>query len=431
MSENEPEQTEQGDPPAGETAPANTDVIPGPPGLWARMRSSIRQQPSSQMVRWTAAILFALVTVGSASVAFATYDYSNRYSGLIFPGAWVAGVDLGGMNEAEAMAAVDQAIEPELTRKITLRWRGEKWRVTPKQLGARNDAKALVAAAAQTSREANFFDKARMRVLGSNNWFDESVSITYPKRALRSFLRGLGSGFDRPARDATIDYSTGWVKVVPERSGRVMRPNQTYNRLNRALDEGASSVTIVADVEPPKVRAGKFEQVLLLRIGENRLYLYEDGKITHKWTVAPGQPYYPTPTGMFEIIEKRYMPTWVNPAPDGWGAGMPASIPPGISNPLGLRALNWSADGIRFHGTTATYSLGYNASHGCVRMANEDVIELYDLVDVGTPIVSTIVAPLRPLYSPAPDPAVVEPVADQDTDEPAAQDRSSDRKKDN
>ena len=74
---------------------------------------------------------------------------------------------------------------------------------------------------------------------------------------------------------------------------------------------------------------------------------------------------------------------------------------------MGLRALNWSAPAIRFHGTAATYSLGYNASHGCVRMSNSDVIELYDIVDVGTPIVSTVVAPLKPLYTSAPDPTVV------------------------
>jgi len=92
------------------------------------------------------------------------------------------------------------------------------------------------------------------------------------------------------------------------------------------------------------------------------------------------------------------MPTWVNPSPDTWGKDLPASIPPGPNNPLGLRAINWDAPAIRFHGTQALYSLGYNASHGCVRMANEDVIELYDLIDVGTPIVSVAVAPPKPLY---------------------------------
>jgi hypothetical protein len=110
------------------------------------------------------------------------------------------------------------------------------------------------------------------------------------------------------------------------------------------------------------------------------------------------------------------MPTWVNPDPTGWGASMPLSIPPGPGNPLGLRALNWSAEAIRFHGTSATYSLGYNASHGCIRMSNTDVIQLYDMVEVGTPIVSTVVASLRPLYASAPDPTVV--AADSGSGEP-------------
>src|SRR5918995_1557032 len=112
-------------------------------------------------------------------------------------------------------------------------------------------------------------------------------------------------------------------------------------------------------------------------------------------------------TGMCSVIEKRYLPTWVNPAPDTWGKSLPESIPPGPSNPLGLRALNWSAPAIRFHGTSATYSLGFNASHGCVRMSNDDVIQLYDMIDVGTPIVSVVAGELKPLYVAAPDPTPV------------------------
>jgi hypothetical protein len=156
--------------------------------------------------------------------------------------------------------------------------------------------------------------------------------------------------------------------------------------------------------------------VLLVRIGENKLYLYEDGKITHEWTVATGQPEYMTPTGEFEVELKRYMPTWVNPAPDTWGADMPAMIPPGPGNPLGLRAINWTAPAIRFHGTSALYSLGYNASHGCVRMANEDVIELYDMIEVGTPIISVVAGPLKPMYSSSSfdDPTPVEPEAENE-----------------
>ena len=387
----------------------------------------MRYRPSSRFVRWAAASTFVAVTVGGVGVAYATYDYSNQYSGLILPGARIAGVDLGGMTEAEALVFAESAIRPQMERPVTLEWRDMTWEVTPRRLGARNDVAELVAEAAQASREASFFDKARLRVTGDRDWFDRPVAISYPQHALRSFLEGLASGFDRPARDATVDYSSGWVKLVPEHSGRKLETKQSYRRLRSALDAGASEVTLAAKTEKPKVRSGHFDQVLLLRIGENKLYLYEDGKITHRWTVATGQPVYPTPTGLYEITEKRYMPTWVNPDPTGWGAGMPASIPPGIGNPLGLRALNWSADGIRFHGTSATYSLGYNASHGCVRMANEDVIDLYDMVDVGTPIVSTIVAPLRPLYSSAPDPTVVDPEPTGEDAEPTNSDERSDK----
>jgi len=85
-------------------------------------------------------------------------------------------------------------------------------------------------------------------------------------------------------------------------------------------------------------------------------------------------------------VQKRYRPTWSNPAPNGWGKGMPASIPPGPSNPLGTRALNLNASGIRIHGTNKDGSIGRAASHGCMRMHRWDIEDLYERVEVGTPV---------------------------------------------
>jgi len=395
--------------------------------------------PGEQLRRWIFAALFVIGTVASATVAYATYDYSKQYRGKILPGTSVAGVDLGGMTLDDAKVAVRRAIEPELRQTIVFRYKERTWRVSARQLGARGDVTETVSDAAFASREASFWDKARLRMLGSHGWFDRPLAISYPRRALHGFLEGIAAGFDRPVRDATVDYSTGWVKVVPEQEGRELMRKETYRRLTRALDVGLTEVRLAVDAQKAKVKEDEFDQVLLLRIGENKLYLYEDGKIAHKWTVATGQPEYPTPTGIYEVTEKRYMPTWVNPDPEGWGASMPLSIPPGPGNPLGVRAINWSAEAIRFHGTSATYSLGYNASHGCVRMANEEVIKLYDMIDVGTPIVSTIVAPLKPMYVSAPDPTVVEEDAPTDGSSEADEDNppreegrkgGSERKKD-
>ncbi len=381
---------------------------------------SRRTQPSTRRPRFrmprlrltgataiVAVALAGLVVLGAGGVAWATYDYTKDHEGRLLPGAMIAGVHVGGLTVAQATDAVSAAIRPTLERPVTMSWEGRSWTVTPRALGARNDAEEAVAAAMRASRDTSFFDRVEMSVLGDRLDFERNVAITYPRQGVRGFVEGIAATLDREVRDAEIDYSSGWVEVTPARSGRRVMLKESRRSLMQALREGDSEADLVVKAVEPETTAKDFDQILLVRIGENKLYLYENGKITHSWSVATGLPEYATPTGIFEVTEKRYMPTWVNPSPDTWGKDLPAMIPPGPGNPLGLRALNWSAPAIRFHGTSALYSLGYNASHGCVRMSNADVIELYDLVEVGTPIVSTVVAPYKPLYAEAPDPTVV------------------------
>ena len=352
-------------------------------------------------------VLSALLVLGGGGAAYAAYDHAQDFDGRLLPGMVIAGVDVGGMDDREALAAVEAAIRPELDRVLELRWEDRSWTTTPRELGARDNSESAIAQALAASEAASFLDRVRMQVLGSEFEFENDIAISFNRKQARGFIEGIASGFDRDARDASVDYSTGWVEVVPDRTGRKVIRSKARSELMAALEDNLPIVELPVKVIKPEATTKDFEQVLLVRIGENKLYLYEDGEITHSWPVATGLPEYPTPTGQYEVTELRYMPTWVNPSPDTWGKDMPAEIPPGPGNPLGLRAINWSAPAIRFHGTSALYSLGYNASHGCVRMSNDDVIELYDMIDVGTPIVSTVVAPLRPLYASAPDPIVV------------------------
>ena len=136
--------------------------------------------------------------------------------------------------------------------------------------------------------------------------------------------------------------------------------------------------------------------MLVVHIGENRLYVYKNHKLSTTFPVATGMSRYPTPTGRYSVTQKRFMPTWYNPH-DDWSKNEPETIPPGPSNPLGLRAMNLSAPGIRIHGTPSDYSIGYNASHGCIRMHNSDVLKLYPMVPTGTTVFLTQVGPYKPL----------------------------------
>lgn len=369
-------------------------------------------------------VLLGMLVLSAAGAAYATYDYANQYEGRILPGVTIAGVEVGGMDRDEALAVVRDAVRPELRRTIEVAWEDQTWKVTPAKIGAYATAGRAVDVALAESADTSYFQKMRMSVLGDELDHSGDVAIRYPTKGARAYLEGIASSVDREVQNASLDYSSGWVKFVEAKDGRRVDVETSHKTFMKALRTGSETAPLKVKVTKPEKTTKDFDQVLLVRIGENKLYLYEDQKITHEWSVATGQPEYMTPTGLFEVELKRYMPTWVNPAPDTWGANMPATIPPGPGNPLGLRAINWTAPAIRFHGTSATYSLGYNASHGCVRMANEDVIALYDMIDVGTPIVSVVSGPLKPMYSSSSfdDPEPVAPEAENEATASPARD---------
>jgi lipoprotein-anchoring transpeptidase ErfK/SrfK len=335
------------------------------------------------------AVVAGVLGLGVAGVAYATFDYSNNYEGKFLPGTSVGGVEVAGMTPEEALRAVKRQIRPQLDRTITISFKDKSWTTSPRELGARGDAVRAVTEAMAVSEDASFMDRVEMRFLDDSLDFEREVAITYPGEGAKDLVAKLARKLNTEARDAAIDYMTGWVEITEERTGIEVNAAKSLKNLSRALRGRSDSAKIEFKILKPKVTSESFDQVLLVRHNERKVYLYEDGKIARSWTVAVGQPGYPTPTGVYSVTELRYLPTWVNPAPDTWGADMPAEIGPGTSNPLGLRAINWSASGIRFHGTENIDSLGTAASHGCVRMSNPDVIELYDVVEVGTPIVST------------------------------------------
>ena len=100
--------------------------------------------------------------------------------------------------------------------------------------------------------------------------------------------------------------------------------------------------------------------------------------------VATGQSKYPTPLGTFEIVSMQRNPWWLPPDSDWAKDAKP--IPPGPGNPLGTRWMGLTAPGVGIHGTPDAASIGYSASHGCIRMRIPDAESLFTSVDTGTPV---------------------------------------------
>jgi lipoprotein-anchoring transpeptidase ErfK/SrfK len=116
-----------------------------------------------------------------------------------------------------------------------------------------------------------------------------------------------------------------------------------------------------------------------------QVWIWQNGEHVATFPIAIGMPGHETPLGTYSVIEKIKNPTWIPPN-SPWAAGL-EKIPPGATNPLGPRWIGTSAPAIGFHGTPQDWSVGTPASHGCMRMHFSDVIKMYDLVQVGEPVV--------------------------------------------
>lgn len=330
---------------------------------------------------------------GAAWAALQVVEYRDGLDGRLLPGTTVEGVDLAGMTRDEAAAAVEAALAPELDRPLRMWWADQEWTTNPARLGSTSDAAAAVDVALTAGADPSWEALARMRFQGAGLEHDGEATVTHSPEGARAWVAEVGASIARPPRDAAVDVSGGWPEFTVAESGLTPLVDATGAHLARTVAAGGDTVRLGVVETAPDVGADAVDQVLLVRQSENRLYLYQDGQRVRDWLVTTGTSGYPTPTGEFTIGVKRHMPSWINPDPDGWGAAMPASIGPGPGNPLGVRALNWvdadgDDDGIRFHGTDNVGALGGSGSHGCVRLANADVIELYDLVDVGARVIS-------------------------------------------
>ena len=93
-----------------------------------------------------------------------------------------------------------------------------------------------------------------------------------------------------------------------------------------------------------------------------------------------------TPLGRFYVKEKRASPTWHIPLSLREKYEGRKSIPPGPENPLGSHWLGLSISGYGIHGTNFPWAVGRLVTHGCIRLYPEDIVSLYPMVPIGTPV---------------------------------------------
>lgn len=323
--------------------------------------------------------------------ALGAFAYDSSQKDKIADGVTVGGVDVGGMDEAEAKRAVRRQLLGPLRHSLRVGYDGNSWKLPGKSLKVHAEIDAAVEDALAESRDGGLPTRLVRYVTGGELNDQIAADVTYSQPAINRFVRRVAKAVGREARDATVEPTADSLEVVAAKNGRKLRDKLLTRQLEAAVLSANADQTIAARTHftKPEVTtkevAAAYPSYLTLDRGAFTLRLWKNLKLAKTYTVAVGQEGLETPEGLYAIQEKEENPTWHVPESDWAGSLAGQDIPPGPSNPIKAR---WMAifEGAGIHGTEETESLGSAASHGCVRMAIPDVEELYDQVEVGTPI---------------------------------------------
>ena len=335
---------------------------------------------------FVAAFVAALIF---GSIAAYAYDSSN--DDKVANGVTVAGVDVGGLNTAEAREVVARELSEPLQRPVVVSARGKRFTLSADDAGLRADVGGMVDSAIEKSRDGNIISRVARDVRGAEENVDVPPEVTYSREAVQRLVHRVKRSIDRPAQDAKLNLPA--LTQVKEQPGVSVQAGQLQRRIESTLTVAGGDDREVGvprkRIEPKVTRAelaNKYPTLLVVDRSTFQLKLYKKLKLQKGYTVAIGADGFSTPEGMYHIQNKGENVAWSVPNKP-WAGSKAGTVVPGGSpeNPLKARWLG-IIDGAGIHGTDEVGSLGSRASHGCVRMAIPDVIELYPKVPVKTPI---------------------------------------------
>jgi lipoprotein-anchoring transpeptidase ErfK/SrfK len=306
------------------------------------------------------------LTTGSTTATTTTGTTTTMPTpALLPPGVTISGIAVGGMTPDEAQVVVTERFNTTL----------------PLRLDRRRRLAPLPSALGATAHVSEAINRARSSPPGAA----VTLPVLIDGDVLRAYVRSVAARYNRPPVDAQVFLRKLKPVVVPDRPGvKVNRLALTTTIVARLRKTSRVPVRITYFASRASTVRSAFRDVIVIRRGSNRLYLYSYDRVRRVFRVATGQSTYPTPLGRF-TIQVMWRNPWWYPPNSRWAKGQ-KPIPPGPNNPLGTRWMGLSSPGVGIHGTPNPASIGYSVSHGCIRMYIADAEWLFNTVDVGTTV---------------------------------------------
>ena len=335
------------------------------------------------------AVVLGVVLLLAGAVGAYAWDASR--SDEIAEGITIGGVDVGGMTETQAEQAVSKALVEPLDEDVTVTQDGTKYVLSAQKLAVRADVASSVQKALNESQEGGLPTRVWRYATGGELDQDIEPSVEFNQEEINKFIETIAADVHQAPVNASVEPTATSIEPVQEQVGYALRQEDLREKVMAAVKSPAEDKikALVQETQPEVTTqdlADQYPVYLTVNRSNFELKLWENLELSKTYSVAIGAAGFETPTGEYAIQNKAVDPTWSVPDSD-WAGTLAGKVIPGgaANNPLKARWMGFY-DGAGIHGTDDTASLGSAASHGCVRMAVPDVIELYDEVPVGTPI---------------------------------------------
>jgi L,D-transpeptidase catalytic domain/Putative peptidoglycan binding domain len=291
-----------------------------------------------------------------------------RPPAVIASGVSVGGIGVGGLTSEPARTRIRRAFG----RPLEFMHEGERWETRPSRFATRW-----------------FVPAAVTRALEARPGQSIELGVSFRPRLVQRYVAELGERFYEEPVDARLDglAANGRPIITPEHPGRRVAKGLLQGSIAQALHTPRRApMRLPMKPVAAEVTQADFGAVVVIARESKKLTLYDGQTAVRSFRIATGQASYPTPLGEFSIATKQRNPWWYPPPDSDWAQGA-EPIPPGPGNPLGTRWMGLTAPLVGIHGTPDAASIGYSASHGCIRMLIPEADWLFDQVEVGTPVV--------------------------------------------
>jgi lipoprotein-anchoring transpeptidase ErfK/SrfK len=338
------------------------------------------------------AVALTLVIMLGGAAAMLAYDSAQRDK--IANGIRIGGLDVGGLSAGQARTRLRAVFQSRLHRTIVLRYGPRRFVLSPATAPVKLDFASAVDQALQRSRDDNLLTRVVRSVTGGRINASFEPQLRFSSAAVARFSSRIARSIDQPARSASISFSPSSLGAVPAQRGLSVRSDVLQNRIEAALGSasGPSTLRVPVTRTMPKIStqtlAVRYPTVITVDRTAFTLRLWKNLRLVKSYRIAVGMAGLDTPAGLYHVQDKQVDPSWHVPNSAWAGSLAGQTIPPGPADPIKAR---WMGifNGAGIHGTDELSSLGSAASHGCIRMAIPDVIELYSQTPLGTPVYIT------------------------------------------